>query len=38
MNLMTGTPVPSYLPFYTTLASAVLFVIVALWVFQKQEL
>jgi ABC-2 type transport system permease protein len=38
MNLMTGAPVPSYLPLYTTLALAVLFVAVALWVFQKQEL
>jgi ABC-2 type transport system permease protein len=38
MNLMTGTPVHSYLPLYSTLAAAILFVVVAVWVFQKQEL
>lgn len=38
MELMTGGFVPSYLPLYTTLAASVLFVVLALWIFEKQEL
>lgn len=36
--LMTGQPVPSYLPVYATLAFSLLFVLVALLVFKRQEL
>lgn len=36
--LMTGEPVVSYLPLYGTLTASVLFVIIALWIFQRQEL
>ena len=38
MNLMTGAAVPSYSPLFISLAAAVVFVIIALWVFEKQEL
>jgi ABC-2 type transport system permease protein len=38
MNLMTGIKVPSYLPFYVTLIAIALFIGLALWIFQKQEL
>lgn len=38
MNLMTGAPVPTFSPLYTTLAASVLFVAISLLVFQKQEL
>jgi hypothetical protein len=36
--LMLGEPVSSYLALYGTLAFSVLFVVIALWVFQRQEL
>jgi ABC-2 type transport system permease protein len=36
--LMSGVHLPPFLPLYTTLAASVVFVIVALLVFQKQEL
>ena len=36
--LMLGEPVYSYLPLYGTLAFSVLFVVIALWVFERQEL
>jgi ABC-2 type transport system permease protein len=36
--LMTGEPLPSLVPLYATLAASVVFVMVGLWVFQKQEL
>jgi len=36
--LMLGEPVASYTPLYGTLAFSVLFVVIALWVFQRQEL
>ena len=35
---MTGAPVGSFLPLYTTLAASILFVAIALWVFNLQEL
>jgi len=38
MSLMTGAHVPSFSPLYTALVAAVLFVIIGLWVFKKQEL
>lgn len=38
LNLMTGVAIPSYTPLYTALAAAVVFVVIALWVFEKQEL
>ena len=36
--LMLGEPVSSYLPLYGTLALSGLFIVIALWVFQRQEL
>jgi hypothetical protein len=38
MNLMTGAPVPTYLPMYVALGAIVLFSGLALWIFQRQEL
>lgn len=38
MNLMTGVPVPTYLPLYVALAAILLFSGLAVWIFQKQEL
>jgi hypothetical protein len=35
--LMTGTEPLSYLPLATTLGVSVLFVAIALWVFERQE-
>ena len=37
MNLMTGAAVPSFMPLYVALAAIVLFIALALWIFQKQE-
>jgi ABC-2 type transport system permease protein len=37
MNVMTGVTVPSFLPLYVALIAIVLFVGLALWVFQRQE-
>jgi hypothetical protein len=37
MNLMAGIAVPSFMPLYVALGAIVLFVCLALWVFQKQE-
>ena len=37
-NLMIGAPIPSFLPLYVALIASVLFVVIALIVFQKQEL
>jgi hypothetical protein len=37
-NLMIGAPIPSFLPLYVALIASVLFVVIALFVFQKQEL
>jgi hypothetical protein len=37
-NLMIGAPIPSFLPLYVALIASVLFVAIALFVFQKQEL
>jgi ABC-2 type transport system permease protein len=36
--LMTGQPVGTVLPLYSTLAASILFVVIALWVFNRQEL
>jgi ABC-2 type transport system permease protein len=38
MNLMAGVHIPSYLPLYTALIAAILFMAIALWAFEKQEL
>ncbi len=38
MNLMTGAAVPSFMPLFTALAASVLFVVIALLFFEKQEL
>jgi ABC-2 type transport system permease protein len=38
MSLMTGARVPTYAPLFTALAASVVFVIIALVVFEKQEL
>jgi ABC-2 type transport system permease protein len=38
MSVMTGVPVVSFMPLYTALAAEVVFVALALWIFQKQEL
>ncbi len=38
MNLMSGIKVPSFLPLYVTLASSALFITLAVWIFNKQEL
>jgi ABC-2 type transport system permease protein len=37
MNLMAGIAVPSFMPLYVALAAIILFVGLALWIFQKQE-
>jgi ABC-2 type transport system permease protein len=37
MNLMSGSAVPSFMPLYVALAAIILFVGLALWIFQKQE-
>jgi hypothetical protein len=37
-SLMLGEPVTSYLPLFGTLVLSALFVVIALWVFQRQEL
>jgi ABC-2 type transport system permease protein len=37
-NLMQGLRVPSFLPLYFTTAAIVIFVLLALWIFQRQEL
>jgi ABC-2 type transport system permease protein len=37
MNLMAGIAVPSFMPLYVALAAVVLFICLALWIFQKQE-
>jgi cbb3-type cytochrome oxidase subunit 3 len=36
--LMLGQPVTSYLPLIGTLTFSILFVAIAVWVFQRQEL
>jgi ABC-2 type transport system permease protein len=36
--LMSGLPLPSLLPLFTTLGASIVFVAAALWVFQRQEL
>jgi ABC-2 type transport system permease protein len=38
MNLMMGAKIPSFLPLYFTLAASIIFIAIALAVFQKQEL
>ena len=38
MALMSGVRLPSLLPLFTTLGASIVFVVVALWVFQRQEL
>jgi ABC-2 type transport system permease protein len=38
MNLMEGIKVPSYLPLYVALAAIAVFILLAVWIFQKQEL
>jgi len=38
MNLMVGGPVPHLSPLYVALVAIVLFVALAVWIFQKQEL
>jgi hypothetical protein len=37
-GVMMGTQPPTYLPIATTLAASMLFVAVALWAFQREEL
>jgi ABC-2 type transport system permease protein len=37
MNLMAGIAVPSFMPLYVALIAIVLFVGLALWIFQRQE-
>ena len=37
MNLMTGTEVPSFMPLYVALLAITVFIVLALWIFQKQE-
>ena len=37
MNLMAGIPVPSFTPLYVALIAIMVFVGLALWIFQKQE-
>jgi ABC-2 type transport system permease protein len=37
MNLMAGIAVPSFMPLYVALAAMVLFIGLALWIFQRQE-
>jgi ABC-2 type transport system permease protein len=37
MNLMAGIEVPSFMPLYVALIAIVLFVGLALWIFQRQE-
>jgi ABC-2 type transport system permease protein len=38
MAMMTGGQVPSLLPVFTTLTASILFIVLALWIFQRQEL
>ncbi len=36
--LMTGAPLPSLVPLFATMAASVIFVVMALWAFNRQEL
>jgi hypothetical protein len=36
--LMTGAPLPSLVPLFATMAASVIFVAIALWAFNRQEL
>lgn len=37
LNLMTGAPVPHFLPLYITLAAIVVFIGLSVWIFNNQE-
>ncbi len=37
MQLMTGSNLPSLMPLYSTVAAIIIFVVLALWIFDRQE-